>query len=619
MSRELSIFDKNMKAWEKKFGGGEKEIRRKREELQSKKKKVSIKEERSLDEMTILKVEKEKREVYLGGIRDCMGPVKAWSESYGELQPSTTMFIVGLGNPYYFKEACNKFEEQIRILVYEPSLEIFLYVMEHFDFTKELKSKRAIIFIIDGINDYAIDGVVLHLININMLPDFKMYVLPNYRGLFTEKIKKFSDSVFHQCDAERVGLNTTLRFAGISAINLLSNVKYVAKGIKSKQFCDYIPRDIPAIVVAAGPSLDKNIKELKKAKGKAFIIACDTAIKPLLREGIRPDMFVLVDGRKPLHLIEIEGAETIPLLACVTATREFFEFHKGRKIFFNEFEPLVNHLFEMNDVSFETVPCGGSVATSAFAFAYMIGLKTIILVGQDLALQGDKTHAAGTIDDDKDFGSRIKVEGNYDKEVFTREDFKIYLEWYNWYIQGVLDSGEELRVINATEGGARIKNTEIMTLKEAIEETCTQEIDIESIISDMPGVFNKEQQEKINQYFQGIPGEFREIQENAEKLKELYQKLDEICSKQKLNVDVYKKTLKKIKNLTKKTESHRECMSLISESLKVADFILKSEQNLKQQKPKDEGKEIARQGLIYTDMLIECAGMFADYSEEVFK
>ena len=150
-----------------------------------------------------------------------------------------------------------------------------------------------------------------------------------------------------------------------------------------------IPRDIPTFIVGAGPSLDKNIDELKRAKGKGFIIACDTAVRPLLAHGIVPDLYVLVDGLKPVHLIKAEGTETIPLLTSVTATYGFLDQNKAIKIFYNENELLVNKLFYQNGKSLATMPCGGSVATSAFAFAYLIGMKNIVLVGQDLALTGD--------------------------------------------------------------------------------------------------------------------------------------------------------------------------------------------------------------------------------------
>ena len=66
-------------------------------------------------------------------------------------------------------------------------------------------------------------------------------------------------------------------------------------GSVTTQLCDILPTDIPAIVVSAGPSLNKNIVELRKAKNKAFIVAVDTAVKPLVKAGIIPDLYVVVD------------------------------------------------------------------------------------------------------------------------------------------------------------------------------------------------------------------------------------------------------------------------------------------------------------------------------------
>ncbi len=41
-----------------------------------------------------------------------------------------------------------------------------------------------------------------------------------------------------------------------------------------------------AFIVSAGPSLDKNVDELKKIQGRAMIMAVDTALKPLLKKKV---------------------------------------------------------------------------------------------------------------------------------------------------------------------------------------------------------------------------------------------------------------------------------------------------------------------------------------------
>ena len=128
---------------------------------------------------------------------------------------------------------------------------------------------------------------------------------------------------------------------------------------------EVIPRDMPAIVVAAGPSLNKNIDELKRAKGKAFIIAVDTAIKPLLKKGIIPDMFAIVDGKKPIELVQNEEVKKIPLLTSISASHDVLEYHTGMKFFYNEGDIYINSMFFMNGKILEPLACGGSVATAA--------------------------------------------------------------------------------------------------------------------------------------------------------------------------------------------------------------------------------------------------------------
>jgi hypothetical protein len=51
----------------------------------------------------------------------------------------------------------------------------------------------------------------------------------------------------------------------------------------------------PALIVSAGPSLDKNIALLKNAVGKALIVSVDTALTPLMEAGIRPDFVLSID------------------------------------------------------------------------------------------------------------------------------------------------------------------------------------------------------------------------------------------------------------------------------------------------------------------------------------
>ena len=97
-----------------------------------------------------------------------------------------------------------------------------------------------------------------------------------------------------------------------------------------------------AILVAAGPSLDKNIEKLKQIKDSVFIMAVDTALNTVLKHDIIPDMTISVDGHKPLVLFEDERVKNIPISLSAVSNAKIVEqsnamrfYGEGRVSFYN--------------------------------------------------------------------------------------------------------------------------------------------------------------------------------------------------------------------------------------------------------------------------------------------
>ena len=437
---ENIILENNLSAWGKKFCGSRVEIENEYKKWKNTKNKtIEVRTEMSQDEKVVLIVKKNGKERYLAGKRNCEEPTTIWMRTQGRVHEGAIFFIAGIGNPVYAKILLEEHRQtKLNIVIYEPSKEIFFKVLESIDITDLLQKDAKCIFVIDGLTGVKVENVIQKMISVEVMDHIKTFILPNYEMIFAKEMLLFAKTIREKCESCATYINTRTNFSNVFAQNLFANAPYILDGYKTKQLIEVIPRDIPAIIVAAGPSLNKNIKELKRAKGKAFIIAVDTAIKPLASEKIIPDMFAIVDGRKPLELINTEDAKQIPLLTSISAANSVLSFHTGKKFFYNEGYVYINSMFYRNGESFETVACGGSVATSAFALAFMIGIDTIILVGQDLALTGNKTHADGTFQEKMetiDTSHSIMVPGNIEKEVPTRGDFKMYLEWYNQYIK----------------------------------------------------------------------------------------------------------------------------------------------------------------------------------------
>ena len=462
--------DRNLKLLEKRFPGILKIIEEKKDDLQ-KKEAVNITEETAFTGEQILAIEKKGRKLYLAGRRDPSAHPKNQVCVLGKIFPNAPVFMLGMGNIHYLKEFVNATDQSVIILIYEPIFSVFYKQLERIDF-EQIFADRTFVFIIEGINEEGLEGLAATMLQGDKIPYMKYFVLPNYIELCKKQVSSFLNILVKKAESYYVHIGTKMFFTPYQAENFYNNVKYIPGCYKAFQLFRLIPSDIPAFVVSAGPSLNKNIKQLKRAKNKSFIIAVDTAVKPLLREGIEPDLFATLDGIKPLEVIETEQAKNLPMLTKVTAAHSIMDYHTGKKFFYNEGYQYVHKLFEMNDKTIEGFPTGGSVATLAFSLACHLGFRKIIFVGQDLAYTGNKSHADGTFQEvmpKEDTEKFIKVPGNYEDEVPTLKNLDGYRKWFGEYIEW-WQKRHDTEFINATEGGARIEGTKLMSLADVIDQ-----------------------------------------------------------------------------------------------------------------------------------------------------
>ncbi len=108
---------------------------------------------------------------------------------------------------------------------------------------------------------------------------------------------------------------------------------------------------------------------------------------------------------------------------------------------------------------------GGSVATTALDVAIRMGGNPIIFVGQDLGFTDNKSHSSKT------YSRRIfesqglrEVEDIYGNTIQTSKNLYIYLRW----IKNRISEENNMEFIDATEGGARIRGTKIMKLRDIV-------------------------------------------------------------------------------------------------------------------------------------------------------
>ena len=169
------------------------------------------------------------------------------------------------------------------------------------------------------------------------------------------------------------------------------------------------------------------------------------------------------------------------------------------------------------------------MATDAFSLLKKMGFKTIILAGQDLAYPGNRSHAKAAYDDvvEKKDGIYFEVEDIHGNQVLTRMDMNHYRRWF----EDQIAADPTLHVIDATEGGALIHGTEIMTLKDAIAREQKADCDFGVLIDSVPNIFTLEEQQEIETEILEFPDKIASTKLKLEDGLKLFEKLQDLNEK----------------------------------------------------------------------------------------
>lgn len=401
---------------------------------------------------------------------------KRWAEQFNIQHINTTISMFGFGNGVFTRALINKMGESDYLFIYEPCIEILDHVLSNYDITDILSDERIRLFVV-GLNEYELHHALHSVISITNIKSQIQCIHPNYDKMFTENCINFYKELKDSYNSEIININTTIKLANRTIENILNNMEFLSGSYSLLQLSNKISEGIPAIVVAAGPSVEENIEELKKAKGKSVIIAVDRILDYLLDAGIEPDFVVTLDPMKDVKYFSRRDDITIPLMSYMEANNDILKKHKGRKIFCTT-NPFVEELYRKTNKTPPNLLPSGSVAIVAFTICIKLGFKRIILVGQDLAFQGEISHAGGLLSN-KGEEANVYVEGLDGDPVKSRRDWKEFIIRY----QDLISLRPDVEVIDAKKSGAKIKGTINMPFSAAVAEYCDKSIDLDKVYS----------------------------------------------------------------------------------------------------------------------------------------
>jgi hypothetical protein len=390
-----------------------------------------------------------------------------------ELKNTRLAIFLGFGLGYeviYFLLNIAEKQKTERIIIIEKDIEIFTLALYANDFTSMLKNNNIILLVgieeeelFVKIRDKITTKIVtlsrsVNLINysasLNWFNEYYIYAVKSYKEATINSLNSIGDF------PEDALWGVQNMFKNLNEIVSHPGINMLFNKFKNK----------PAVVVASGPSLKKNIHLLKDIKDKAIIICAESTLRALIKHGIKPHMVATLERtimtKDSFVDFEYEDIKDVYMAACPVIPKEAYEVYKGpRFVVYRSFDH-----FKWLGIDKGMLRIKESAANMAFKIADSLGCDPIVLIGQDLAFSrdNDSTH----IDEAQGGGNQEQYHQNKIIEVMGNDGKTIKTSyWWHKFLQSYeIDVAEyKGKCINATEGGAYIKGTEVMTFGEAID------------------------------------------------------------------------------------------------------------------------------------------------------
>ena len=416
-------------------------------------------------------------------------------------KPERLQLIYGYGAGHFVKAIQKKAKNGEKIIVIEPILSI----------VDEIKD----LIVISASSEAEIREKLDE--NITLTDNINVIISPNYDKIDDYIYSQVLNAINKKMHSDFVAESTHRFFNKQWPENYLLNLQYILKDqsiLKLKE-----KYSAPVVIASGGPSLTKQLDNLKLYRNNIILIAAGSTVNTLLHNNIQPDYVITVDGSEANfnHFKDIKDIDSKIIYTL-------YNHHLIRPVFSNEGyyftanSTMDRHLQKFIEEPVPFLSGGTSVANYAYSLATYITTGPISIIGQDLAFTNNKTHA------DYNKNSRqleeisesekifIQIDGYYGEKVLSDYVFMTMKESFEKLYKTL---GENRIVFNCTEGGALIRGMKNMPFIEFLNKYAINSITTDKV--DNPNVSFVRNLKKM------LP-ELEKEKENYVQLKKLFKK-----------------------------------------------------------------------------------------------
>ena len=497
------------------------------------------------------------------------------------------IIIYGLGLGY-LPDAISKKCYMGKIVIYEPNLEIIKFVLSIAQIDALYNNN---VFLVSDSKEFS--NILKNISSKDT--NLSIAFLNSYKNLFYQDIL----STFQNAQniiSESVGnANTYIRKMPFASLNTFSNLQKLISSPLIDELKD-VYKDKTALIMCAGPSLEKNINFIKNNQNKFVSFALNPTLKLLKKHSITPDFVVnidVIDNFKQFENIDLSNSYFITDIythhkICALPSNKHF-FYISNDNFFNRW--VRNGLKIKND--FKNL---GTSSYTAFQSAIYMGFSKIIFIGQDLSYKDGKCYCSESqynsiecifnkeknkyeiiASDFEKFKESYKTKGMDDKKADIGA--KNFLKKLNQNIRTTKDcngnliptKADYLVFINIFEKCAKeIKNIELINSSNGANIECFDNISLDKALSESIEIQKINLSQYTSKYdFKNFKKEIDTLENNLKNTYEILKNFLEISNKLIGEIEV-KKTL--TNNILKLIEKYKNALNKLINEFKNEDI-----------------------------------------------
>jgi len=395
-----------------------------------------------------------------------------------ELGKSEIAIFFGTGLGYHVELVLRTFPD-IKLYIYEPNKEVLYHFLKERAFSEaQLKRFKNISTTRESfLND------IREVIKLNR-EGLAIVDLPAYKSIYPDEYEFFIQAIKSNITERRSSILTEYSFQKRWIINSMKNFKHVLNTpnviVENKgKF-----KDIPAILVAAGPSLNEEIENIRKIRdeGLAYVFSVGSAINTLISNNIHPHAATTYDptehNQKVFLKVKEQGIKDIPLIFGSSVGYETIENYPGKLYHMITSQDKISNYYLDNENTepIDIVLDAPSIAVVTLQLLHYLGFNPIILAGQNLAYVGTKQHSEGVFYSndlsDEEVEKAIDVKDVYGNTIKTNNGYNAMRNQMESYIKQL----NNLTVINTTKGGAAIEGAPFEELEKVMQKYLNKKV-----------------------------------------------------------------------------------------------------------------------------------------------